>query len=207
MSEILRRLHDDHVNLLRVLAILERQIAVMDRGDRPDWAIVHGVIEYLLTYPDLHHHPLEDGILKRLQATNPSTAEAFSGLLAEHREQSDALRRIAAATPQLPPDASIAPQGYAGLLRSFLVAQRDHVRREEADFFPAAECLLDETDWAELDRQASAMADPLFGDRVEQGFRLLRRELAFLDAADRMVRRAEQLERSGIVPHGPAPLR
>ncbi len=163
MSEILRRLHDDHVNLLRVLAILERQIAVMDRGDRPDWAIVHGVIEYLLTYPDLHH--------------------------------------------QLPPDASIAPQGYAGLLRSFLVAQRDHVRREEADFFPAAECLLDETDWAELDRQASAMADPLFGDRVEQGFRLLRRELAFLDAADRMVRRAEQLERSGIVPHGPAPLR
>src|SRR5579885_2872645 len=91
MSEILRRLHDDHVNLLRVLAILERQIAVMDRGDRPDWAIVHGVIEYLLTYPDLHHHPLEDGILKRLQATNPSTAEAFSGLLAEHREQSDAL--------------------------------------------------------------------------------------------------------------------
>ena len=45
MSKILRRLHEDHANLWRILAILERQIAVMDRGDRPDLDIVQGSIE------------------------------------------------------------------------------------------------------------------------------------------------------------------
>ena len=49
-------------------------------------------------------------------------------------------------------------QGYIGMLRSFVTAQRDHVRREEESFFPAAERILDETDWARLDKEVPAIA-------------------------------------------------
>src|SRR5262250_2873389 len=112
MSLILPRLRQDHANLQRLLVILNRQIAVLDRRERPDWDIIEGVVEYLLTYPDLRHHPLEDQMLRRLQAKDPSAAEPFLGLYAEHREQSQALRRIAAATQQVLQDASMAWQAY-----------------------------------------------------------------------------------------------
>ena len=207
MSKILRRLHEDHANLWRILAILERQIALMEQGDRPDLDIVQGSIEYFLTYPDLRHHPLENRVLVRLQAKDPRAAEPFTGLEAEHREQSETLRRIAAVTFQVVQDPAMARQGYVGMLRSFVAAQRDHVRREEESFFPAAERILDETDWAKLDKEVPAMVDPLFDDRTERRFGSLRHELAFLDAADPMKRRIEAFERAGIIPQGRRPRR
>ena len=207
MSKILRRLYEDHANLLRVLAILERQIAVMDQGNRPDLDIVQGSIEYFLTYPDLRHHPLENRVLMRLQAKDPRAAEPFTGLDAEHREQSETLHRIAEVTFQVLQDAAVARQGYVGMLRSFVAAQRDHVRREEESFFPAAERILDEADWAKLDREVPAMLDPLFDDRMERRFGILRHELAFLDAADPMKRRVEAFERTSIIPQGRRPRR
>jgi hemerythrin-like domain-containing protein len=185
MSFILRRLRQDHANLQRLLVMLERQMAVLDRTERPDWDIVEGVVEYLLTYPDLRHHPLEDQILRRLQAKDPSAAEPFLGLYAEHREQSEALRRIAAATRQVLQDASMARQGYIGLLGSFVAALRDHIRKEEESFFPAAEQILDATDWTEVDRQVADLIDPLSGDQVERRFAALRRNLESWDIADR----------------------
>ena len=101
----------------------------------------------------------------------------------------------------------MARQGYVGMLRSFVAAQRDHVRREEESFFPAAERILDETDWAKLDKEVPAMVDPLFDDRTERRFSTLRHELAFLDAADPMKRRIEAFERAGIIPQGQRPRR
>src|SRR5215475_9922485 len=198
MSKILRRLYEDHANLLRILAILERQIEEMDQGNRPDLDIVQGSIQYFLTYPDLRHHPLEDRVLMRLRAKDPRAAEPFTGLDAEHREQSETLRRIAAVTFQVLQDAAMASQGYVGMLRSFVAAQRSHVRKEEESFFPAAERILDEADWVKLESEVPAMLDPLFDDRTEQRFGMLRHELAFLDAADPLNRRVEAFERAGI---------
>src|SRR5215467_2602192 len=108
MSQMLQRLHQDHANLQKLLFILERQTAALDRRERPDWDIVEGTIDYLLTYPDLHHHPTEDRILRRLQAKNPLAAEPFRNLAAEHREHAAALRRIAAATRHVLLDSSMA---------------------------------------------------------------------------------------------------
>ena len=84
-----------------------------------------GVIEYLLTYPDLRHHPLEDRTLEHLQVKDLSAAEPFFGLYAEHREQAQTLRRIAAATQQRLQDASMPRRDYIRLLSSFVAAQRD----------------------------------------------------------------------------------
>jgi hemerythrin-like domain-containing protein len=125
MSEMLRRLRQDHINLQKLLFILERQIVAFDHREGPDWDIIEGAIDYLLTYPDLRHHPAEDRILRRLQAKDPTAAAPFRDLDAGHREQSAALRRIAAATRQVLQDASMERQGYVGLLFDFVAAQRD----------------------------------------------------------------------------------
>ena len=191
MSHILERLRQDHANLRQLLDVLERQIVVLNRRERPDWDIIEGAIEYLLTYPDLRHHPLEDQILRRLQAKDPSAAQPLSGLGAEHRKQSEVLRRLAAATHQVLQDVSMARQSYIDLLSSFVAAQRDHVRKEESTFFPAAERILDAADWTGLDRQVADMTDPLAGDPVERRFATLRKNLDSWDLVDRGQRQAD----------------
>ena len=191
MSQMLRRLRQDHVNLQKLLFILERQIAALDRRERPDWDIIEGAIDYLLTYPDLRHHPMEDRILRRLQAKDSSAAAPFRDLDAQHREQSAALRRIAAATRQVLQDASMARQGYVALLSGFVAALRDRIRKEEAGFFPVAERSLDAGDWTELETEGPDIGDPLTGDPVERRFAVLRRNLDSWDAADQFQHQAD----------------
>jgi hypothetical protein len=77
MSQMLRYLRQDHDNLQKLLFVLERQIAALDRREGPDWDIIEGAIDYLLTYPGLRHHPMEDRILRRLQTKDPSAAAPF----------------------------------------------------------------------------------------------------------------------------------
>ena len=185
MPDILQRLRQDHANLHRLLLMLETQIAVLGRGGSPDWDVVEGVIEYLLTYPDLRHHPLEDQILEHLQVKDVSAAEPFFGLYAEHREQAQELRRIAAATRQVRQDVRMAQRDYFDLLSSFVAAQRDHIRKEEATFFPSADRILDAADWAEVEKGLVDLVDPLFGDRVEHRFAALRKRLDHPDIAER----------------------
>ncbi len=191
MSHLLERLRHEHANVRRLLAMLEAQVSVLDRRGRPDWDIIQGVIEYLLAYPDLRHHPLEDGLLRHLEARDAAAAEPFLGLEAEHREQSQALRRIAAATHQVLRDESLARQGYVGLLSSFIAAQRHHIRKEEAGFFPAAERALDAADWAELDGEVPELKDPLSADQVERRFAALRGNLELWDSLDRWQRQTD----------------
>jgi hemerythrin-like domain-containing protein len=186
---MLQRLRQDHINLQKLLFILERQMAALDRRERPDWDIVEGAIDYLLTYPDLHHHPTEDRILRRLRAKNPLAAEPFRNLDAEHREHAAALRRIAAATRHVLQDASMARDAYVRLLSGLVATLRRHIRKEEAGFFPAAERSLDAVDWAELESETSSVVDPLALDPVERRFAVLRRNLESWDTGNRFLAR------------------
>jgi hemerythrin-like domain-containing protein len=191
MSNKLRRLRQGHTNLQKLLFILERQIAALDRRERPDWDIIEGAVEYLQTYPDLHHHPLEDRILRRLQAKDPAAAAPFQGLSTEHAAQRTALQRIAAATRQVLKDASMPRQTYVELLADFVARLRDHMRMEETAFFPVVARSLDAADWAALDSEAQDPPDPLAGDPVELRFAALRKNLESWDAADRYQHEAD----------------
>ena len=174
MSETLQRLHHDHANAIRLLAMLKRQIEVIDSGKRADWEIVQGIIQYFLTYPDIGHHLLEDDMLARLRQKHPAEAEPFLWLQSEHRHLSEALHHMASVTPRVMP---VVKAMYLDLLRGFVAAQRDHLHREEAGFFPAAQRLLDARDWQELDRIAARISDPL-ADPADMRFRALRSRLA-----------------------------
>jgi hemerythrin-like domain-containing protein len=184
MSEILRRLHQDHTNCQRLLAILDRQIEVLENEKTPDWDILRGVFQYFLTYPDTAHHPLENLIVKRLASKDPAAAAAFMGLEEEHRELSDTLQHIAAVTQRLVP---VVRATYLDLLRSFVARQRDHVQREETGFLPTAKRLLDARDWQQLESIAPKITDPL-SDPADGRFLALQRHLASSDRAGEIAR-------------------
>ena len=57
MTYIIEVLRQEHCNIESLLRVLERELGVFDRGDRPDYEVVRAVIDYFTDYPDSCHHP------------------------------------------------------------------------------------------------------------------------------------------------------
>jgi hemerythrin-like domain-containing protein len=67
MTYVVEVLRQEHRNIEKLLRILERELSVFDRGNRPNYEVVLGVIDYFKDYPDSCHHPKEDIIFEKLQ--------------------------------------------------------------------------------------------------------------------------------------------
>ena len=52
MTYVVEVLRQEHRNIKRLLRVLEQELSVFDRGNRPDYEVVLGVIDYFKDYPD-----------------------------------------------------------------------------------------------------------------------------------------------------------
>jgi hemerythrin-like domain-containing protein len=67
MIEIIEDLRQEHRNIEELLRVLERELSLFDRGDRPDYEVVLAVIDYFKDYPDSCHHPKEDIVIEKFR--------------------------------------------------------------------------------------------------------------------------------------------
>lgn len=176
--------------MAKLLNAFERQIEEFDRGARPDYDIVRGVIDYCLTYPDLYHHPKEDLIFAALQHRDPTAAESVGDLRAEHEALGEATRRLAAAVRQVLNEAEVPRDAVQQAATTFLSFYRRHIAMEEERFFPAAKKALTPTDWEEIESQLSERQDPLFGREPEDRFAALRQNILDWEAEDEAAARS-----------------
>ncbi len=174
---VIDALYQDHANLAELLDALERQLAVFDQGETPDYDIVQGVIDYCLNYPDRYHHPKEDLVLERLQALDPVAAAAIGDLAAEHEDLASLTRRFADAVHAILQDIEVPRGPFEDAARRFLEAYREHMDKEERAFLPAARRSLSEADFADIEARLSQRVDPLFGAGGEARFAALRQDI------------------------------
>ena len=174
---VIDALYQDHANLAELLDALERQLAVFDQGETPDYDIVQGVIDYCLNYPDRYHHPKEDLVLERLQALDPVAAAAIGDLAAEHEDLASLTRRFADAVHAILQDIEVPRGPFEDAARRFLEAYREHMDKEEQAFLPAARRSLSEADFADIEARLSQREDPLFAARGEARFAALRQDI------------------------------
>lgn len=173
MSRLMDSLASDHANLIRLLDVLERQVALFDKARLPDYDIVRAIVDYCLIYPDAVHHPKEDLVLRKLRDRDPAAAARIGDLERAHATLAVQTQRMATAVDAVLQDAAMSRSTFATLVRDFLAAYREHIAMEESQLFPAARAALTATDWAELDAAATDPNDPLFGDAVEARFKPL----------------------------------
>jgi len=81
---IIERLSREHRNIETLLAVLERELEIFDRGDRPDYKVIRAIISYFELYPELYHHPLEDLVFAKLKLRDPAAAAKVGNLTLEH---------------------------------------------------------------------------------------------------------------------------
>ena len=180
---IIDLLRQEHRNIEKLLLILEQELSVFDRGERPDYEVICAVIAYFQVYPDAYHHPQEDMVFEKLKARDPAAAANIGDLAAEHRSGAERLHRVAQAVESvLMMDWVVPRHAIDDIIRDFIVHERRHIAMEERDFFPAAVKALQPQDWAEIaSSRLTGQKDPLFSDTVEERFDAVRRHIFQLE--------------------------
>ena len=137
--------------MLRLLDALERQINAFADDGHADLEIVEAIADYILEYPDRFHHPVEDLVLAELRQRDASAALPSEGLESEHERIGQLARDFHTAVETLISDEPARRADFIDTARAFVVAMRDHIAREDREFFPAAEAALTRDDFARTD--------------------------------------------------------
>ena len=178
---IFERLCQEHRNIETLLAVLEHELEIFDRGDRPDYEVIRAIISYFELYPEVYHHPQEDLVFAKLKIRDPAAAAKVGNLALEHQKGAERLRRVAQAVDSVLADREMLRQNVDNIVRDFIEHERRHVMMEDRDFFPAALKALEPQDWTEIASAVTSHKDPLFSDVAEERFDVLRAHIVRLE--------------------------
>ena len=174
MTRMIEMLRDEHRDIEQLLKVLEDEVKVFDRRERPDYEVIQAVIDYFQDYPDCCHHPKEDMIFDKLRARNPSAAKRIGDVEAEHRRETERLDRVAKVVRHVLLDREILRETFSTVVRDFIDHQRAHMALEERTLFPAAANALRPQDWQEIDSKWNDKTETLFNVAMEEKCHSLR---------------------------------
>ncbi len=178
---IIELLSKEHRNIERLLAALEHELDIFDRGDRPDYEVIRAIISYFEVYPEQYHHPQEDLVFAKLKVRDPAAAAKIGDLGREHKLGAERLRRVMLAVDAILADREMLRQDVDAIIRDFIDRERRHISMEDRYFFPAALKALQPHDWTEIVSTLTTHKDPLFSDEVEERFDALREHILRLE--------------------------
>lgn len=173
MSGMLDRLHADHVNVARLLDLLEEQCDLLQRGEPVDVRMLQDIFSYIAHHPDLYHHPSEELLFAVLRRCDPSSAESVEALAREHATLTTAAKEILAMLPAISGQHMVPRERLVGMLLDYIARSRRHMSFEESAVFPRARALVSEADWQAIERGIPHKEDPLFGSTVSEQYRAL----------------------------------
>ena len=184
MPEVLHQLREEHRNIARVLNALEHQLAIFDRGERPDYDVLEAAAEYFTEFPDRCHHPKEDLIFRKLKKRDPTAVESIADLELEHQRIAGLADQFRQAVRNVLQEIEVPREAFDAVLRHFIRDQRRHMSMEQEHFFPLALRVLSAEDWAEIDGQVTKEDDPLFGVEASRPYEGLLRHILTWEQED-----------------------
>lgn len=178
MNQHITKWKAEHENFIRLLDVIDAQIARFHEGARPDYELIVDVMHYMTHYPDRYHHPREDCAYAAVLAYAPQLGETTAQLADQHLLIARCGERLvedlqAIIDGAIMPRASVETDAAA-----YTRLMREHMQQEQAEIYPAVEQHLTPADWLIIDARIHFVDDPVFGERVEARYRNLHREIA-----------------------------
>ena len=192
MTGIIESLREEHRNIEELLLVLEQELSVLDREERPDYEIIRAIISYFQDYPDCCHHPKEDMIFEKLKVRDSVAAENVGDLETEHQNEGERLRRVAEMIRRVLTNHEVPRQTFDDIMRDFIEQERKHMAMEERVLFSASVSALQPEDWSEIDAKWAEAKDSMFNVAVEERCQSLR---------ERILQWQRENEENWITPH------
>lgn len=161
----IRIIHDEHMALAAMLRSLGMMI---DRGPAQEpevfFDVVRAMLFYIDEFPEKRHHPKESDLLfPRVVRLAPEVFDTVVQLEKDHSNGETTVRELQhllLAWELLgEPRRAVFEQAVKRYIGFYL----EHMRLEEDVILPAAQRVLDDQDWAELDAAFETNCDPLTG--------------------------------------------
>ena len=176
MTTIIDQLETDHRNVAEILGILSMELDTIKRIEDPDYPLMGMILDYLLTYPDLVHHPKEDVIYQMLLRRQPGLRDTLDDLEIEHEVLASLTREFADLVRDVVAGSLVERESLVELGCRFVKTYRDHMLGENAGVFVLAREHLTPADFHLAAAEFHPQSDPLFGHTTEERFaRLLDR--------------------------------
>jgi hemerythrin-like domain-containing protein len=172
---MLSRLLNEHDHILKTLNLLEAQFLDLCRGGTPDYSIMRSIIVYIQEYPEQAHHPLEDAIFSIL-LERVKDNKLIQELVTDHTDLEVVTRKLRESLESLK-DGTVSEEELKQQLLRFLKRQRQHLYIEEVKVYPLMKSLLTKKDWEHVQTIVPVLDDPVFGERTQNDYELLYREI------------------------------
>jgi hemerythrin-like domain-containing protein len=170
MHPILRELHQDHLNLGKVLGLLEKQLRLISQGDDADLHLLDDIVDYVQSYPDLVHHPREDAIFAFYRRHYRMGLDLIERTVDEHRVLLARTAELRDSLDQWLHD-SMLPREYVTLLMTdYLKLQWHHLNVEESSVYALLSAELTPDDWDYIEAAVPSGMDPLFGNLTKNRY-------------------------------------
>ena len=170
MHPRLQELHQDHINLAKVLRLLEQQLVNVRAEEHVDLDVLSEIVDYVQTYPDLVHHKRED-IIFSVYLGHPACRRDLVGrLMEEHTLLLKKTHDLAEHIEQWRHDSPVARGKVVAIIADYLRMQWDHLNLEESSVFELLNQELTTADWERIEALMPLSSDPLFGQAMRQRF-------------------------------------
>jgi hemerythrin-like domain-containing protein len=174
VSATYRQLVTDHRNMAQLLDVLQSEMEDYRQSRHVDFAILSMLLDYILNFPELRHHPRENVIFERVKRRDVDASKTIEDILLEHKDLAALARKLSAAIHNLRLEVEMPRTWFEDLVKTYIRRNREHMVKEEEKFFPLALKILSASDWQEFDTQGAAeRPDPLFGGKVDAEYQML----------------------------------
>lgn len=170
MTSIIDQLQTDHRNIAGLLKILDAQLDAIKQVRDPDYPLIGLILDYLLTYPDLVHHPKEDLIYQMLLSRMPEIRDSLDDLELEHEVLASLTREFADLLRDVNAGATVSREALVKAGETFVQTYRDHMLTENVGVFVMARKHLTAEDLRLAAVEFHPQSDPLFGATTEARF-------------------------------------
>lgn len=175
---IMAKLHQEHLNLKRLLDILDSKVEKFRAGTRPNYQLMSDVVSFVGSYADTHHHPQEDSIFSTFAGRDGRTDELMQRCEKQHRELHQLSTALLDAIEGVLHDAAVVPlEQLIDQLELFVKRQAEHLDFEENEVFPAIERIATAPEWQDLESRLEQAGDPSLGLKQSEEYRDLYKAL------------------------------
>ncbi|MFZ5511645.1 MAG: hemerythrin domain-containing protein [Pseudomonadota bacterium] len=178
----IRIIQDEHLAISAVLYCLRHQVRQMrDQAAAPNFALLHAIFDYIVSYPDRWHHPKEDRYLfARVRRRTHEADELLAELEREHELGHPLIEELKRSLVDFECARPDARDRFFAAAERYVRLEWEHMRKEEDLLLPIAERVLSAEDWQEILEAFRENDNPLFGLKPRDEANLLYRRILAL---------------------------
>ena len=144
---LLSKLHLDHVNMSKLLLLLEHNVEQIRQGETPKLRLMAEAVEYIGHYADLYHHPIEEEMLEYFVPKSAELKILQLSCVNQHHQLDEKSREVLAPIALTLLDGILPMEQVLHALEEYLKAQKRHLDFEEREVFPLIKIIACEKDW------------------------------------------------------------